>query len=74
MGIMDESRKSQYKYCHKVKIFKKIKGIRDNVGFITIHCMQLQNNHKKSCSLSYDNKANEYRLHCSMMEKHAYCV
>lgn len=57
IGILDESKKSQYNYCFIVKIDeKKFKRARVNVGLIINHWKH--NNNKNSWSFSYNNKAN----------------
>mgnify|MGYP003691327435 CR=1 FL=1 len=40
IGIMEESKKSQYKYCLKVKNREILKGVGVNVGLIIIHWIE----------------------------------
>ena len=56
IGIMEVSKKSQYKYC----LFK---GVGVNVSLIIIHWKpDATNNSKKSSSLSHENKVDKYLL------------
>ena len=61
---MEESKKSQYKYCLIVKNRDIFKGVGVNVSLIIIHWKPYAtNNNKKSSSLSHDNKVDKYLLH-----------
>ena len=55
IGIMEESKKSQYKYCLIVKIREIFKGVGVNISLIIIHWKPYAtNNNNKSSSLSHD--------------------
>ena len=61
---MEESKKSQYKYCLIVKNREILKGVGVNVSLIIIHWKPYAtNNNKKSSSLSHDDKVDKYLLH-----------
>ena len=61
---MEESNKSQYKYCLIVKNREILKGSGVNVSLIIIHWKPYATyNNKKSTSLSLDNKVDKYILH-----------
>ena len=62
---MEESKKSQYKYCLIVKNSEIFKGVGVNVSLIIIHCNwkpYATNNNKKSSSLSHDDKVDKISL------------
>ena len=61
---MEESKKSQYKYCLIVKKIEISKGVGVNVSLIIIHWKPYAtNNSKKSSSQSHDSKFDKYLLH-----------
>ena len=61
---MEESKKSQYIYCLKVKNRDIFKGVGVNVSLIIIHWKPYaSNNNKKRSSLSHDNKVDKYLLY-----------
>ena len=47
---MEESKKSQYKYCLKVKHREVFKGVDVNVSLIIIHWKPYATNYKKKSS------------------------
>ena len=56
---MEESQKSQYKYCLIVKKEQFLRGL-----VLSIHWKPYAtNNNKKSSSISHDNKVDKYLLH-----------
>ena len=64
IGIIEESKKSQYKYCLIVKNREILKGGGVNVSLIIILWkLYATNNTKKSSSLSHGNKVDKYLLH-----------
>ena len=61
---MEESKKSQYKYCLIVKNRETLKGLGVNVSLKIIHWKPYATNYnKKSRLLSHANKVDKYLLH-----------